>query len=142
MSFQSITSDTEIACMKTRLRAMELKRDNIAIDIAIDQNLPNVWSLEMIDWTKVDDITKTTFNQVVRDISLLEDSIREAKAILDDNYDFYTAEKKVYKFLNQLDIYEAARYLKELRLTTTGLIGEVAKNPDFISETYRKEVKT
>ena len=137
MSFQSITSDTEIACMKTRLRAMEHKRDNIAIDIAIDQNLPNVWSLEMIDWEQVDPITADTFNKIISDIGVLSDKIREAEAINDGSYEFYCAEKKVYSFLNSLTLEEASTYLKSLRLTTHGLIGEVEKNPNFISETYK-----
>lgn len=138
---QTIFTDAEIARMKTRLRAMEHRRDNIAISIAIEQNLPNLWSIDMIDWNSVNDETRTKFNTLVADIADLDDEIRQATAIKEDNYNFYIAEKKVYAFLNRLSIDEVAGYLRELGLTTHGLIGEVEKNPNFISETYKKEVK-
>lgn len=138
--FITVMSDYQISQMKSRLRAMERKRDNIAIDIARMQNLPNIWTIDMIDWT--DPQAKElhpAFSKLDCDITQLKWSIAEAEAIRDNTTDFFYAERAVYAFLGRLPAETALAYLKSLGLTTHGLIGKVAENPDFIGETFRRE---
>jgi len=141
MSFQPILTDSEIGEMKAHLRAMERKRDTLAIQVAKTLNLPSIWTLEMVDWnnpliTGIGDELK----QLDCEINELTWDIAEAEAIQENNLDFFQAEKTVYSFLGKLSTEDALSYLKQLGLTTHGLIGKVAENPNFISETYGVKV--
>ena len=50
MSFETILSDSEIGQMKTKLRELQRKRENLAIHVAKTLNLPSIWTLDMVDW--------------------------------------------------------------------------------------------
>lgn len=139
-SFKPLLTDEEIVNLRIEIRKLNGKRDKLAIEIAKIQNMPNRWSLEMVDWDDPNiSHIKPTFMKISDEITILDEEIREAEAIRDNNYDYYTAEKKVYSFLNRLPLETAARYLKDLGMTTHALIGEVAQNPNFIGDTYRRE---
>ena len=134
-SFKNIYTDSELQAMKTRQRAITKERDRIAIEIAKVQNMPSIWTLDMIDWDdpKITSL-KEPFHKLENQITALNDEIREAEAIRDNTYDLYCAEEKVYSFLNSMSPAEALSFLKQLGMTTHMLIGEVAANPNFLEE--------
>lgn len=141
MSFTEIPSNHDISNMKSRRYALITKRDNLAIQVAKTLNLPNVWTLDMVDW---DNPLIKGLGEDLREldceINELNWDIAEAEAIQENNHDYFQAEKTVYSFLGDLSPEDALTYLKGLGLTTHGLIGKVAENPNFISETYGVKV--
>lgn len=131
MAFQTINPN--IGEMKTRLRAMQHKRDNLAIEVAKILNLPNVWSLDMVDWNN------PLVSNYKDEIFTLEENIKDLRWKIrceEEPYDLLIAEKKVYAFLGNVPSEKALAYLKEMGLTTHGLIWKVRENPNFIVETY------
>ena len=142
MAFQEIISDRQVARMKTQLRAMEHKRDSIAVEIAILQNMPNIWTIDMIDWTdeRIPAETEIEFFQLEENISELSWKIEEQEAIRDNEYDSFLARKTVYSFLNSLSDEESISYLKKIGMSTIGLVEQVRLNPNFIKETYEVKV--
>jgi len=136
-SFQDILTDYEIASMQSQLRAMTRKRDNMAIDIAKIQNLPNIWSTTMIDWDDPNiSSIKDSFLQLEKDITALARKLEEAEAIRNDEWDKLIARRKVNNFLKSISDEEALEYLHSIKMTTIGLIDAVRRNPNFIKETY------
>ena len=92
MSFKTIISDTEIGQMKTKLRTLQRKRDNLAINVAITLNLPSVWTLDMVDWSNPEVANiKPQIDSLEKQINELSNEIDRQESIKDNNMDFFNA---------------------------------------------------
>lgn len=139
MSFKTILSDSEIGQMKSQLRAMEKKRDTLAIHVAKTLNLPSIWTLEMVDWTNpsvagLHDEIMTLENN----INKLQWEISEAEATLDGTLDYHEAKVKAHQFIsdnfNNFD--DEIQFFKKNNLVRgmSSLIEAVYQNPDYLRE--------
>lgn len=134
-----IVENPHIAQMKTQLRAMEHKRDNICIEIAIIQNLPNLWDMTMVDWDDPEiSHLKEPYSQITGEISKLYWEIEELEAIILGEEDIYHARKTVYTFLDEIGHAKSLEYLQRIGMSTIALVDEVMRNPDFIKQTYKE----
>lgn len=130
-----VLSDRQIMARKTQLRAMERKRDKIAIEIAKILNFPSIWTINMIDWTVPEVASfKEEFCNLECQITELDWEIAEAEAVKRGDYDYFMAERKVYNKLSKIPIEDEKTLLKSLGLTKSGLIAKVADNPNFLDE--------
>ena len=137
-TFFEIKTDNEIAQMKKQYRAMQKKRDNICIEIAIIQNMPNIWDMEMVNWNDPEiQHLKEPYSKMERECSKLFWEIEEAEAIRDNEYDKFVARKKVYTFLDEIGDAKSIEYLQRIGMNTLRLVDAVLNNPDFIKETYK-----
>jgi len=134
-TFFEVLTDSEILQLKRKLRAMENKRDKIAIKLAKNSNLPNMWTIDMINWNIPENhAIRKEFTDLECEINDLKWVIGEAEAINSGNYDYFKAKQKVYETLGKLTIYEELEFLKQIGLTKDALISKVAENPDFLEE--------
>ena len=93
-TFFEIKTDNEIAQMKKQYRAMQKKRDNICIEIAIIQNMPNLWDMTMVNWDDPEiQHLNEPYTKIERERSKLFWEIEEAEAIRDNEYDKFVARK-------------------------------------------------
>lgn len=137
-TFFEIKTDNEIAQMKKQYRAMQKKRDNICVEIAIIQNMPNIWDMEMVNWNDPEiQHLKEPYFQIESECSKLFWEIEEAEAIRDNEYDKFVARKKVYTFLDEIGDAKSIEYLQRIGMSTLRLVDAVLNNPDFIKETYK-----
>ena len=131
------TTDTEILTMKSQLRAKQKKRDEIAVEVAIIQNLPNIWDMDMANWDDPQiNHLKEPYFKLKNECSELYWDIEEAEAILKDEVDLFHARKTVYTFLDEIGDAKSIQYLQRIGMNTLRLVDEVLNNPDFITETY------
>ncbi len=134
--FEGFT-DSEILAMKSQLRAKQKKRDDIAVEVAIIQNLPNIWDMEMVDWDDPEvSHLKEPYFQIKKECSDLFWKIEEAEAIQHDDLDRFKARKTVYTFLDEIGDAKSIQYLQRIGMNTLRLVDVVLENPDFIKETY------
>ena len=135
-TFFEVLTDSEILQLKRKLRGLENKRDKIAIKLAKNSNLPNIWTIDMINWNIPENhAIRKEFADLECEITDLKWLIGEAEAINSGDYDYFKAEKKVYEVLGKLSIDEELNYLKQLGLTKHALISKVVENPNFLRET-------
>lgn len=139
MSFQPVLSDSEIGEMKAHLRAMERKRDEIAITIAKTLNFPSIWTVKMINWNNPEIAHfKEEFQNLEQNIYTLTWQIEEAEATLNGTIDYFNAKVKAYGFLydNFNNFEDEIEFFMKNGLTRgmSSLIDEIYKNPDYLSE--------
>ena len=109
----------------------------MAIEIAKIQNLPNIWTIHMINWNDPNvKHLETDFKNLQNWINELTWEITEAEAANKGTLEFVHAERVVYRLMNKVPMETFHKYLISLGLTTHGLIGKVAENPKFIEETF------
>ena len=139
MSFDTIISDTEIGQMKTKLRTLQRKRDNLAINVAITLNLPSVWTLDMVDWNNPEVAgIKPQIDSLEKEINELSLELDYQESIKEDNMNFYNAKIQANKFVdenfNNFDD-EIAFYKKNgLIRGMSSLIDMILKNPSYLDE--------
>lgn len=139
MSFETIISDTEIGQMKTKLRTLQRKRDNLAINVAITLNLPSVWTLDMVDWNNPEVAgIKPQIDSLEKEINELSLELDYQESIKEDNMNFYNAKIQANKFVdenfNNFDD-EIAFYKKNgLIRGMSSLIDMILKNPSYLDE--------
>lgn len=139
MSFETIISDTEIEQMKTKLRTLQRKRDNLAIQVAITLNLPSVWTLDMVDWNNPEVAgIKPQIDSLEKEINELSLELDYQESIKEDNMNFYNAKIQANKFVdenfNNFDD-EIAFYKKNgLIRGMSSLIDMILKNPSYLDE--------
>lgn len=139
MSFETLYTNREISQMKTRLRAMERKRDTLAIHVAKTLNLPNIWTLDMVDWSnpKVASI-KPEIDTVDKQINELSWDIDRAESIRDNNMDYYNAKVKAYDFMaeNFTNFDDEVTFFKKNGLVRgmSSLTEMILKNPNYLEE--------
>ena len=123
--------------MKSQLRAMQKKRDGICVEIAIIQNLPNIWDMDMVDWDDPEiSHIKEPYFKIKKECSDLFWKIEEAEAIQNNDLDRFKARKTVYTFLDEIGDTKSIQYLQRIGMNTLRLVDVVLENPDFIKETY------
>lgn len=139
MSFETIISNTEIEQMKTKLRTLQRKRDNLAINVAITLNLPSVWTLDMVDWNNPEVAgIKPQIDSLEKEINELSLELDYQESIKEDNMNFYNAKIQANKFVdenfNNFDD-EIAFYKKNgLIRGMSSLIDMILKNPSYLDE--------
>ena len=139
MSFETIISDTEIEQMKTKLRTLQRKRDNLAIHVAKTLNLPSVWTLDMVDWNNPEVAgIKPQIDSLEKEINELSLELDYQESIKEDNMNFYNAKIQANKFVdenfNNFDD-EIAFYKKNgLIRGMSSLIDMILKNPSYLDE--------
>ena len=139
MSFEVILSDREIGQMKTRLRALEKRRDTLAIHVAKTLNLPNIWTLEMVDWSNPEVAgIKPEIDTVDKQINELSWDIDRAESIRDNNMDYYNAKVKAYDFMaeNFTNFDDEVTFFKKNGLVRgmSSLTEMILKNPNYLEE--------
>jgi len=139
MSFEVILSDREIGQMKTRLRALEKRRDTLAIHVAKTLNLPNIWTLDMVDWSNPEVAAiKPEINSVDKQINELSWDIDRAESIRDNNMDYYNAKVKAYDFMaeNFTNFNDEVTFFKKNGLVRgmSSLTEMILKNPNYLEE--------
>ena len=112
--FRTILSDKELHGLERKYRSLKRKQDKHPVG---------------------------KFPKLDAEVTKLHWEIEEAKAIRNNTYPRFEAEKTVYHFINKTPDKQLFDYLKEQGLTTHRLIDEVEKNPDFIQETYKPTMK-
>ena len=139
MSFVEIKTDREIGQMKTRLRAMQRKRDTLAIHVAKTLNLPSVWTLEMVDWSNPE-VTGigAEINTLDSQINELEWTISKQEAMKDGKLDYFNAKVKAYDFINRnFNTFEdEVEFFKRNGLVRglSSLTERIVENPDYLEE--------
>jgi hypothetical protein len=139
MSFKPIITDSEILKWKSQLRAMERKRDNIAITIAKILNFPNIWTVKMVDWNnpKVSHF-KEEFQTLDHNINVLAGQIAEAEAINDGTIDYHNAKLKAYGFMhdNFHSLEEEAEFFAKNGLIRgmSSLAEAIYNNPRYLED--------
>ena len=78
------------------------------------------------------------FPKLDAEVTRLYWEIEEAKAIRNNTYKRFEAEKTVYTFIKSLPDKLLFKYLSEIDMNVLRLIDAVEENPDFIKETYNK----
>ena len=139
MSFKTVLSDSEIGQLKTQLRAMKKRRDEIAINIAKILNFPNIWTMAMVDWSNPEvSHFKEEFQQLDHNINWLSWEIEEAEAIRDGTIDYFNAKVKAYGFIhdNFHSLQEEADFFAKNSLVRgmSSLIEAIYMNPDYLEE--------
>ena len=133
------TTDSELHAMKSKLRAKQKKRDNIAVEVAIIQNLPNIWDMDMANWDDPEIAhLKEPYHTLKKEWSELFWEIEEAEAILNDEVELCRARKTVYTFLDEIGDAKSIEYLQRIGMSTIKLVDVVLTNPDFIKQTYKE----
>lgn len=139
MSFKTVLSDSEIEQLKTQLRSMKKRRDEIAINIAKILNFPNIWTMAMVDWSNPEvSHFKEEFQQLDHNINWLSWEIEEAEAIRDGTIDYFNAKVKAYGFIhdNFHSLQEEADFFAKNGLVRgmSSLIEAIYMNPDYLEE--------
>ena len=139
MSFKTVLSDSEIGQLKTQLRSMKKRRDEIAINIAKILNFPNIWTMAMVDWSNPEvSHFKEEFQQLDHNINWLSWEIEEAEAIRDGTIDYFNAKVKAYGFIhdNFHSLQEEADFFAKNSLVRgmSSLIEAIYMNPDYLEE--------
>lgn len=112
-----VLSDKELRHLEHRLRTLKRKQDK----------LPNK--------------NGGRFQKLDEEITKLHWEIEEAKAIRNNTYSRFKAERTVWTFVDNIPDKILFRYLQKIGMNTLELIDAVEKNPDFIKETYNDQSK-
>ena len=110
-----VLSDKELRHLEHRLRTLKRKQDK----------LPNK--------------NGGRFQKLDEEITKLHWEIEEAKAIRNNTYSRFKAERTVWTFVDNIPDKILFRYLQKIGMNTLELIDAVEKNPDFIKETYNDQ---
>ena len=139
MSFETIISDTEIGQMKTKLRTLQRKRENLAIHVAITLNLPSIWTLDMVDWNNPEVAgIKPKINSLEKEINDLSWEIDRQESIKENNMDFFNAKIQANNFIknnftsfdDEVEFYKKNGLLRGM----SSLIDKIVKNPSYLEE--------
>jgi len=139
MSFETIVTDREIGQMKTRLRALERKRDTLAIHVAKTLNLPNIWTLDMVDWNNPEVASiKPEIDTLDNQINELSWEIDRQESLQDGNIDYFNAKVKAHDFIQQnfTNFDDEAEFYQKNNLVRgmSSLTQEILENPDYLEE--------
>lgn len=139
MSFETIISDTEIGQMKTKLRTLQRKRENLAIHVAKTLNLPSIWTLDMVDWNNPEVAgIKPKINSLEKEINDLSWEIDRQESIKENNMDFFNAKIQANNFIknnftsfdDEVEFYKKNGLLRGM----SSLIDKIVKNPSYLEE--------
>ena len=139
MSFETILSDTEIGQMKTKLRELQRKRENLAIHVAKTLNLPSIWTLDMVDWNNPEVAgIKPKINSLEKEINDLSWEIDRQESIKENNMDFFNAKIQANNFIknnftsfdDEVEFYKKNGLLRGM----SSLIDKIVKNPSYLEE--------
>lgn len=133
------TTDSELLAMKSQLRAKQRKRDDIAVEVAIIQNLPNIWDMDMANWDDPQiSHLKEPYFKIKKECSDLYWEIEEAEAIQEGEVERFKARKTVFTFLDEIGDAKSIQYLQRIGMNSLRLVDAVLANPDFINQTYKE----
>ena len=116
-------SSSELMEKKSSLRAITLKRENLASEIGyrVRDTLPSYpfWVMDQVDFDdpRLEDIKEEFFETESKRAKLARE-VSRMEAIEEDELPRYEAREKAYAFLNSLSDEEAIRFLKQHRLNT------------------------
>lgn len=139
MSFETIISDTEIGQMKTKLRTLQRKRENLAIHVAKTLNLPSIWTLDLVDWNNPEVAgIKPKINSLEKEINDLSWEIDRQESIKENNMDFFNAKIQANNFIknnftsfdDEVEFYKKNGLLRGM----SSLIDKIVKNPSYLEE--------
>ena len=139
MSFETIISDTEIGQMKTKLRTLQRKRENLAIHVAKTLNLPSVWTLDMVDWSNPEVANiKPQIDSLEKQINELSNEIDRQESIKDNNMDFFNAKIQANKCINEnftnfddeVEFYKKNGLLRGM----SSFVERIVENPSYLEE--------
>lgn len=127
--------DSELMDKKSTLRALNLKRDNLAIEIASKLELTGFFSINQIDFDdpKVSTL-KDDFQEVVSKIGFYSWEVDRLESIRDGELPRHNARVKVYAFLGGLGNDNATNFLKSHRLSTVTLTEAVLLYPNLLED--------
>ena len=139
MSFETILSDSEIGQMKTKLRELQRKRENLAIHVAKTLNLPSIWTLDMVDWNNPEIAgIKPKINSLEKEINDLSWEIDRQENIKENNMDFFNAKIQANNFIkNNFTSFddEVAFYKKNgLIRGMSSFVERIVENPSYLEE--------
>ena len=129
MSYTSILDEKKMI-----LRALQRKRDSLAVEIATRLDLPRRWVMADVDLDdpRIVDL-KEKLLSTERKIYHTEDEVEFLEAKRDGEIDRYNARKIAYDWLHLLGD-EGNQWLIDHKLTTVTLTEEILKNPNFLEE--------
>ena len=139
MSFETIISDSEIGQMKTKLRELQRKRENLAIHVAKTLNLPSIWTLDMVDWNNPEVAgIKPKINSLEKEINDLSWEIDRQESIKENNMDFFNAKIQANKFINEnftsfddeVEFYKKNGLLRGM----SSFVERIVENPSYLEE--------
>ena len=127
--------ESELIDKKSTLRALTLKRDNLAIEMASKLGLTGFFSINQINFDdpKISDI-KDDFQEVVSKIGFYSWEVDRLEAIHDGELPRHHAKVKVYAFLGRLGNDKATNFLKVHRLSTVTLTEAVLLCPQLLED--------
>lgn len=127
--------ESELMDKKSTLRALNLKRDNLAIEMASKLGLTGFFSINQIDFDdpKVSAL-KDDFQEVVSKIGFYSWEVDRLESIRDGELPRHNARVKVYAFLNGLGNDNATNFLKSHRLSTVTLTEAVLLCPNLLED--------
>lgn len=134
-SIISSSFDSELMEKKSTLRALNLKRDNLAIEIASKLELTGFFSINQLDFDdpKIKDL-KDDFQEVVSKIGFYSWEVDRLESIRDGELPRHDAMVKVYAFLGGLGNDNATNFLRSHRLSTVTLTEAVLLCPNLLED--------
>ena len=139
MSFETILSDSEIGQMKTKLRELQRKRENLAIHVAKTLNLPSIWTLDMVDWNNPEVAgIKPKINSLEKEINDLSWEIDRQESIKENNMDFFNAKIQANNFIknNFTSFDDEVEFYKKNGLIRgmSSFVERIVENPSYLEE--------
>ena len=124
---------SELMEKKSTLRALNLKRENLAVEMAERLGLTGFFGLAQINFDdpRIADLIDD-FNEVVSKIGFYFWEVDRLEAIRDGELPRHNAKVKVYKFLGGLGNDKATNFLKLHHLTTVSLTEAVLICPTLL----------
>ena len=125
----------ELMEKKSTLRALNLKKDSMAVEIATKLDLTGYFGLEEIDFDdpRLADI-KDEFFKIISKINSCSWEVDRLEALRDGELPRHEARKKVYTFLNRLGNDQATDFLKSYQLSTVSLTEAVLICPTLLDD--------
>lgn len=120
---------------KSTLRALNLKRDNLAVEMATRLGLTGFFGVNQINFDdpRIADIIDD-FNEVVSKIGFYSWEVDRLEAIRDGELPRHNAKIKVYNFLVELGNDRATNFLKLHHLSTVSLTEAVLLYPNLLED--------
>jgi len=135
----SIKPSSELMDKKSTLRALNLKRDKLAMEIGyrVKDTIPTYprWVMDQVNFNdpRLEDI-KDKFFEVESKITDLTWEVARLEAIEKGELPRYEAQRKAYKFLGKLTEEQATNFLKTHRLTTVSLTEACLIDPTLLDD--------
>lgn len=135
MNSPATFDSSELMEKKSTLRALNLKRDNLAVEMAERLGLTGFFGLAQINFDdpRIADIIDD-FNEVVSKIGFYSWEVDRLEAIRDGELPRHDARVKVYAFLGGLGNDNATNFLRSHRLSTVTLTEAVLLCPNLLED--------